>query len=70
MGYLRAAELPLQALYALEQVPQSLLLQSAQAALRGGRVGLARFYVHELTEPPKVGPLAELYSEPYFRVAP
>jgi tetratricopeptide (TPR) repeat protein len=70
MGYLRTAELPLQALYAIEQVPQSVVLQSAQAALRAGRVGLARFYVHELAEPPKSGPLAELYSEPYFRVAP
>lgn len=70
MGYKRAAELPLHALLVVEEVPQSAIAQSAVAALRAGRVGLARFYVHALREPPKQEPLSSLYAEPYFRVVP
>jgi tetratricopeptide (TPR) repeat protein len=70
MGYVRAAELPLQALFMHEQVPQGAIAQAAQTALRAGRETLARFYVHELADPPRTGPFAELYRQPYFRVVP
>lgn len=70
LGYTRSAELPLQALLILESVPDGAIAQSAMTAWRAGRLSLARFYVHELREPPQSGPLAALHAQPYFRVAP
>jgi protein O-mannosyl-transferase len=70
MGYVRAVELPIQALLMIDAIPQGIVLQSAQSALKARRRSLARFYLHSLQEPPKGEPLASVYAEPYFRVAP
>jgi protein O-mannosyl-transferase len=70
MGYVRAVELPIQALLILEDVPEGIVLQSAQSALKAERRSLAKFYLHALKEPPEREPLASLYKEPYFRVVP
>jgi cell division inhibitor SulA len=70
MGYVRAVELPIQAMLLLDSIPDGIVMQSAQSALRAGRRSLARFYLHTLQEPPKGEPLASVYAEPYYRVAP
>jgi hypothetical protein len=70
MGYVRAVELPIQALTIIDDVPEGGILQSAQLALRADRPSLARFYLHMLKEPPTQDVLAALYKEPYYRVVP
>jgi protein O-mannosyl-transferase len=70
MGYVRSVELPIQALIVYDDMPEGILLQSAQSALRAGRKSLAQFYLHSLKEAPTGEPLASLYKEPYFRVVP
>lgn len=70
MGYMRSVELPIQALLLLEAIPDGIVLQSAQSALKANRKSLAQFYLHMLKERPKDKQLATLYDEPYFRVAP
>jgi tetratricopeptide (TPR) repeat protein len=70
LGYVRTLELPIQAMLLIDDVPDAIVLQSAQSAMRAGRRSLARFYVHALKEQPKGEPLTALASEPYFRVVP
>ena len=70
LGYVRSVELPIQALILIDAIPQGIVLQSAQSALKAGRESLARFYLHALEERPTAPGLAELYDEPYFRVVP
>lgn len=70
MGYVRTVELPIQAMLVIDAIPEGVVLQSAQGALRAGRRSLAKFYLHQLKEAPKGEPLASLYDEPYFRVVP
>jgi len=70
MGYVRSVELPIQALLLIEAIPDAIVLQSAQSALKAERKSLALFYLHMLKERPKDPLLAALYDEPYFRVVP
>ncbi|HET8936454.1 MAG TPA: hypothetical protein VFN67_23580 [Polyangiales bacterium] len=70
MGYVRAVELPIQAMLLIDAIPEGIVLQSAQGAMRGGRRSLAKFYLHQLKDAPKAEPLATIYKEPYFRVVP
>ena len=70
MGYVRAAELPIQALMVIEDVPEGMALQSAQLALKADRLSLVRFYLHMLKDPPSQEPMASLYKQPYYRVVP
>jgi hypothetical protein len=70
LGYARSVELPIQALLLIEAIPDAIVLQSAQSALKANRKSLAQFYLHALKERPKDPLLAVLYDEPYFRVVP
>ena len=70
LGYVRSVELPIQALLLIEAIPDAIVLQSAQSAIKANRKSLAQFYLHALKEKPKDQQLAALYDEPYFRVVP
>jgi hypothetical protein len=70
LGYVRSVELPIQALLLIQAIPEGIVLQSAQSALKADRMSLARFYLHALKERPEDQQLAALYDEPYFRVVP
>lgn len=70
LGYVRSVELPIQALLLIEAIPDAIVLQSAQSAIKANRKTLAQFYLHALKERPKDPLLAALYDEPYFRVVP
>ena len=69
-GYLRSAELPMQALLRHEPKSDVMLAHAAQTALRERQRGVARFYVHAMRTPPHDGPLRDLFAEPYFQVVP
>jgi tetratricopeptide (TPR) repeat protein len=70
LGYQRASELPLAALLAYQPLPDSALQHAAISALREGRTTMARFYAHQLKDPPETEPLRQLYHEPYLAVVP
>jgi tetratricopeptide (TPR) repeat protein len=70
LHYVRAIELPLQALQFYQPLPENALGQAALNAYTSGRPTIARFYLHALNHAPTQGPLALLYEEPYFRVVP
>jgi hypothetical protein len=69
-GYIRSAELPLQAALALDPLPEQALEHAALAALRADRPSLARFYLHSLPAAPLAPQLRAVWDEPYFPVVP